>query len=109
MSNIASLFGTKKPNHCKIVDSGLLLTDIIYAYFDPCLLYSYIIASNLYRLKDGPFYVPDFYHNVVEIETATNNGQPVISRYNNAEFVNYTGRGYIVFGYDQVLLSRVFT
>lgn len=59
-----------------------------------------------FRLKDGPFYVPDFYHNLIEVESATSSGKPVVYRYNSAEFANFTGRGYIFFGGDQVAVIR---
>ena len=55
-----------------------------------------------FRLKEGKTYVPDYYHVMFEMETATSNGKPVVYRYNNAEFDNFTGNGYVSFGASQV-------
>lgn len=53
------------------------------------------------KLQKGPYYVPNYYHLLYEVENATVSGEPVIYRYYSAEFMNFTGVGYFVFGPKQ--------
>lgn len=59
-------------------------------------------AHLIFRLKKGNTYVPDYYHNMYEIEGATMSGKPINYLYNSNEFVNFTGAGYISFRKEQV-------
>lgn len=57
------------------------------------------------RLKKGRSFIPDYYHILFEMESATTtSGLPVQYQYNSVEFPRFTGRGYLSFGESQVRL-----
>ena len=54
------------------------------------------------RLKSGDFYMESYFHNVFEIEDAEIDGKELAFQYSNSEFSNFTGKGYVALGKNQV-------